>query len=240
MKIRSLVLLTAVVAPLTAQSQDSRATNDAIPQIAVTGRGEVKVSPDRATIQVSVQTRATTAAAAAAENATKQQSVLAALRALGLGSDQLSTINYNVYPEQRYEQGKEPVVVAYNVTNTILVDVRKLTQVGPVIDAALSHGANMITSLQFYASNTETARRSAIATAIEKARADAEAAARAAHGSLGTLLEINIGAYSPPPPRPMMMSRVAGVAQMDATPINAGEETLSVEVSTRWRFIPGQ
>ena len=240
MKIRSLVLLTAVVAPLTAQSQDSRATNDAIPQIAVTGRGEVKVSPDRATIQVSVQTRATTAAAAAAENATKQQSVLAALRALGLGSDQLSTINYNVYPEQRYEQGKEPVVVAYNVTNTILVDVRKLTQVGPVIDAALSHGANMITSLQFYASNTETARRSAIATAIEKARADAEAAARAAHGSLGTLLEINIGAYSPPPPRPMMMSRVAGVAQMDATPINAGEETLSVEVSTRWRFVPGQ
>ena len=240
MKIRSLVLLTAVVAPLTAQSQDSRATNDAIPQIAVTGRGEVKVSPDRATIQVSVQTRATTAAAAAAENATKQQSVLAALRALGLGSDQLSTINYNVYPEQRYEQGKEPVIVAYNVTNTILVDVRKLSQVGPVIDAALSHGANMITSLQFYASNTETARRSAIATAIEKARADAEAAARAAHGSLGTLLEINIGAYSPPPPRPMMMSRVAGVAQMDATPINAGEETLSVEVSTRWRFVPGQ
>ena len=240
MKIRSWVLFTATLVPLTAQSQDSRATNDAIPQIAVTGRGEVKVSPDRATIQVSVQTRAATAAAAAAENATKQQSVLAALRALGLGSDQLSTINYNVYPEQRYEQGKEPVVVAYNVTNTILVDVRKLTQVGPVIDAALSHGANMITSLQFYASNTETARRSAIATAIEKARADAEAAARAAHGSLGTLLEINIGAYSPPPPRPMMMSRVAGVAQMDATPINAGEETLSVEVSTRWRFIPGQ
>jgi uncharacterized protein YggE len=240
MKIRSLVLFTATLVPLTVQSQDSRAPNDVIPQIAVTGRGEVKVSPDRATIQVSVQTRAATAAAAAAENAAKQQSVLAALRALGLGGDQLSTINYNVYPEQRYEQGKEPVVVAYNVTNTILVDVRKLSQVGPVIDAALSHGANMITSLQFYASNTETARRSAIATAIEKARADAEAAARAAHGSLGTLLEINIGAYSPPPPRPMMMSRVAGVAQMDVTPINAGEETLSVEVSTRWRFIPGQ
>ena len=241
MEIRSLVLFTAAIAPLTAQSQDSRATNDVISQIAVTGRGEIKVSPDRATIQVSVQTRAATAAAAAAENATKQQSVLAALRALGLGSDQLSTINYNVYPEQRYEQGKEPVVVAYNVTNTILVDVRKLTQVGPVIDAALSHGANMITSLQFYASNTETARRSAIATAIEKARADAEAAARAAHGSLGTLLEINIGAYSPPPPRPMMMARVAGgVAQMDSTPINPGEETLSVEVSTRWRFIATQ
>jgi len=231
----------ALLAPLTLQAQDSPAPIAAIPQIAVTGRGEVKVSPDRATIQVSVQTRAATAAAAAVENATKQQSVLSALRAAGLGNDQLSTINYNVYPEQRYEQGKEPTIVAYNVTNTILVDVRKLSQVGPVIDAALSHGANMITSLQFYASNTEAARRGAIATAIEKARADADAAARAAHGSLGTLLEINIGAYSPPPPRPMMMLRGATIDGAQAqTPINPGEETLSVEVSTRWRFIPAQ
>jgi uncharacterized protein len=241
MKTRLMWALGVIMGPLTAHAQDSRAPIDPIPQIAVTARGEVKVSPDRATIQVSVQTRAATAAAAAAENATKQQSVLTALRALGLGNDQLSTINYNVYPEQRYEQGKEPVIVGYNVTNTILADVRKLALVGPVIDAALSHGANMITSLQFYASNTDAARRSAIATAIEKARADAEAGALAAHGSLGTLLEINIGAYSPPPPRPMMMARAmaGGMAQAD-TPINPGEETLSVDVSTRWRFIAGR
>jgi len=238
MKSKTLVILLGLLTPLTAHAQDSRATTE--PQIAVTGRGEVKVSPDRATIQISVQTRASTAAAAAAENANKQQAVLTALRSLGLGNDQLSTINYNVYPEQRYEQGKEPIIVGYNVTNTILADVRKLTQVGPVIDAALSHGANMITSLQFYASNTEAARRTAIGTAIEKARADAEAAARAAHGTLGTLLEINIGAYSPPPPRPMMMMARKDAAQLDSTPINAGEETLAVEVSTRWRFLPAQ
>ena len=77
------------------------------------------------------------------------------------------------------------------------------------------------------------------ATAIEKARADADAAARAAHGTLGTLLEINIGAYSPPPPRPMMMMARKDAAQ-DSTPINPGEETLAVEVSTRWRFLPAQ
>jgi uncharacterized protein YggE len=236
-----LLVLTLCITPVMLQSQDSRAPNDPIPQISVTGRGEIKVSPDRATVQISVQTRAATAAAAAAENANKQQSVMTALRALGLGNDQLSTIGYNVYPEQRYEQGKEPVVVAYNVTNTVLVDVRKLSQVGPVIDAALAHGANMITSLQFYASNTEAARRTAIGVAIEKARADAEAAARAARGSLGTLLGIDIVGYSPPPPRPMMMMKqmAGGVAQAD-TPINPGDETLTVEVSTRWRFISGQ
>ena len=239
MKIRIGTVCVTLLAPLTLHAQDSRAPMEAIPQIAVAGRGEVKVSPDRATIQISVQTRASTAAAAAAENANKQQAVLTALRALGLGNDQLSTINYNVYPEQRYEPNKEPTIVAYVVTNTILAEVRKLTQVGPVIDAALSHGANMIASLQFFASNTEAARRTAIGTAIEKARADADVAARAAHGSLGTLLEINIGAYSPPPPRPMMMMARKDAAQAD-TPINPGEETLAVEVNTRWRFIPGQ
>src|SRR2546423_10830664 len=226
-----------LLAPLIVHAQDIQAPFLQVPQIAVTGRGEIKVSPDRATIQISVQTRASTAAAAAAENGNKQQAVLAALRALGLGNDQLSTINYNVYPEQRYEQGKEPVIVAYNVTNTILVDVRKLGQVGSVIDAALAHGANMITSLQFYASNIETARRTAIASAIEKAHADAEAAARAAHGSLGTLLGIDIGSYSPPPPRPMMMNKLmAGAGPTGSPPKTRGKKISTPVKNPRWGF----
>jgi uncharacterized protein YggE len=210
-------------------------TIDQVPQIAVAAHGEIKVTPDRANIQISVQTRAATAAAAANENATKQAGVIAALRALGLSADQISTINYNVYPEQRYEPNKEPTIIGYNVTNTVSVEVRKLSQVGPVIDAALSKGANMISSLQFYASNTDDARRIAIASAVQKARADAEAAARAAGGTVGDLLEIIVGAYSAPPPRPMMRVSAA-VADQAQTPINPGEQTLSVDVSTRWRF----
>jgi hypothetical protein len=31
-----------------------------------------------------------------------------------------------------------------------------------------------------------------------------------------------------------------GVAAQADTPINPGEETLTVEVSTRWRFVAGQ
>src|SRR4051812_37350712 len=111
MKTRITLAIGVLLAPLSIHAQDSQATIVTVLQIAVSGRGEIKVTPDRATVQVSVQTRAATAAAAAAENATKQQSVLAALRALGLTNDQLSTINYNVYPEQRYEQGREPVIV---------------------------------------------------------------------------------------------------------------------------------
>ena len=234
MRNQFVLAIAALLAPISAHSQ---AINTPLePQVAVSARGEVHVSPDRATIQVSVRTRATTAAAAASENATKQAAVIQALRNLGLGADQISTNNYSVYPEQRYEPNKEPTVTGYNVTNTISIDVRKLSEVGSVIDASLKNGANMITSLQFYASNTEEARRTAIASAVQKARLDADAAARAAGGTIGGLLEVSVGAYYAPPPRPVAMLRATASADQAPTPINPGDQTLSVDITTRWRF----
>ncbi len=208
------------------------------PSISGTGTSNVKFTPDRATVRISVQTHATTASAAASQNATKQNAVLASLRALGMSNEQLSTTNYSVNPEYRYEQNKSPVLVGYAVTNTILADVRDLKMLGKVLDTAIGNGADMVSSLDFYSSNTDSARKTAIAAAVEKAHAEAEVAARAAGGTLGTLLTLNIegaGQY-PPPPRPMM--RMAASAGADATPINPGEQTLTLSVSVQWRFIP--
>ncbi|MEO7368478.1 MAG: SIMPL domain-containing protein [Gemmatimonadaceae bacterium] len=229
------VFLVALSTPLMAQNATTIATP---PQIAVASRGEIKVNPDHATIQISVQTKAPSAAAAAAENASKQKAVIDALRALGLKDSDISTSDYSVYPEQRYEPNKEPTVVGYNVNNTLSVEVSALKMVGPVIDAALAKGANMISSLQFSASNTEAARRSAIAMAIQRARGDAETAATAAGGSLGGLLEVTIGAYYAPPPRPFDMKvRSAMAASAEQTPINPGEQTVSVDINTRWVYV---
>lgn len=221
-----------ISAPLSAQQI---VTNAPIPQIAIGSRVEIKVSPDRANIQISVQTKAVTAAAAAAENATRQKAVIDALRALGLQANDISTVGYSVNPEQRYEPNREPVVIGYTVVNTVMVEVRDLSMVGRIIDVAISRGANMITSLNFYASNTEAARREAIAMAIQRARVDADAAARAAGGTIGGLLEVSVGAYFPPP-RPMEFA-VRAMNQAADTPINPGEQTLAVDVQTRWTFI---
>jgi uncharacterized protein YggE len=233
------LLLALFFAPFTSQSQAINAPLEPVPQITVVGRGETKVSPDRATIQISVQTRGSTAAIAGAANATKQRAVLDALRKLGLTDDQLSTANYNVYPEQRYEPNRNPVIIGYVATNTIVADVRDLTKVGAVIDASLGAGANLISSLSFYASNLQQARQAAITSAVQAARAEAEVGARAAQGQLGGLLELTIGAYYAPPPRAVMMA--AKVADQAAeTPIQAGLETVTVEVTTRWRFLPNR
>ena len=232
------VLFAILLAPLSVQSQATNASFEPVPQITVVGRGETKISPDRANIQISVQTRAATAGAAGAANASRQRAVLDALRKLGMTDEQLSTANYNVYPEQRYEPNKNPVIIGYVATNTINAEVRDLTKVGAVIDAALGAGANLISSLNFFASNIQQARQTAITEAVRVARAEAEIGARAAQGQLGGLLELTIGAYYAPPPRPMMMMAKAESAQASETPVQPGLETVTVEVTTRWRFIP--
>ncbi len=232
---RFLAIFGLISQPLLAQNNANIVTP---PQISVASRGEVKVNPDRATIQISVQTKSPTAAAAAAENALKQKAVIDALKGLGLHDTDISTTDYSINPEQRYEPNKEPVVVGYTVTNTLSVEVASLKLVGPVIDASLAKGANIINSLQFSASNTDAARRSAIALAIEHARGDADAAAKAAGGSVGGLLEVTIGAYYAPPPRPFdMKARTGMVAAAEQTPINPGEQTVSIDLNTRWTFV---
>jgi len=226
--------LIVISAPLTAQQPPTSAP---IPQIAVSSRAEVKVNPDRANIQISVQTRAETAAQAAAENARKQKAVIDGLRALGIDAKDISTAGYNVYPEQRYEPNREPVIVGYNVTNTLSVELKSINMVGQAIDAALAKGANMISSLQFFASNTEAARQEAIAMAVRKARSDADAAAKAAGGSITGVLEVTVGSTYAPIPRPIdMRVRGAIAAQAAETPISGADQTVAVDVTTRWLF----
>lgn len=210
------------------------------PAIVTNGQGETKITPDRARLEVSVQTRAATAADAGAQNAKKQQSVLDALRKMGFTSEQLSTVNYNLYPEMQYDRnGQSPRVVAYNATNTVRVEIRDVGMIGKAIDASLEAGANMISSLSFYSSNSDAARRSALASAVARARSDAEAIATAAGGSVGALMEISTNDFAPP----VIYNRAQMAGDMSAkmattTPIEPGEQTVTAIVMARWAFVP--
>ena len=244
MRARLLTTITAVfvgfcgvVAPLSAQDQAIRAPER--PSISVQAQGSTRITPDRATIQIGVQTRGATAAAASAENARVAQRVIAAIKAVGIGAEQISTVNYSVNPEYRHIENRSPEVTGYTVHNTVVVDVRQIEQVGRVIDASLGSGANMINSLDFYASNTEEARRAALAAAVQKARLDAEVIARAAGGSLGGLAEASVGAYMIPMRRENVQMMRGDMAAAAPTPVEPGTELLSVQVTTRWYFVPG-
>lgn len=244
MRLPSLVAVLVFATPLAAQQQPAQHMEmmGRVPEVITSAQGEARVTPDRATIYIGVQTRATTAAQAGAENARKQRLVIDTLRALGIAEAQISTIGYNVYPEQVFQPDKgdkAPRIVGYNVTNVVRVEVRKLDKLGALLDAVLAKGANTINSLDFWASNQDEARRSALSAAVGRARGDAEALAKGAGGELGDLLEVSSAPTSSPPvPYPAVKMEAMRSAAVP-TPINPGEQTITVNVTARWRFVSG-
>jgi uncharacterized protein YggE len=221
-------------APLAAQPATSG--SGTTPELAASAVGEVKSTPDRATILFSVETRAATAAEASAQNAEQQTAVLRALRGAGLAEGDVGTVSYTISPNMEYDQARGASrLVGYIARNSVRAEVRDLARVGRVIDAAIQAGANEVSSLQFSTSRAEALRLEAIKSAVGQACREATALAAAAGGTLGPLTFASTSEASYPPPVPMMRMEAARAAD---TPITPQDVTVSVSVSTRWLFVP--
>jgi uncharacterized protein len=207
------------------------------PNISASAVGEAQIVPDRAMLNVAVESQGQTAAAAAAANATKQTRVIDAVKAAGIAAAQIRTSGYNVFPEYAQQSGQGPRVTGYRANNTVQIEVRNIDAVGKVIDAALGAGATNLGALGLFASNPDPARREALQKAVAKARADAEAAATAAGGTLGALVELVVDPFNEP--RPLMQQSMGRVAAMAAsTLIEPGEMSVQAVVRVRWEFVP--
>jgi uncharacterized protein YggE len=181
-------------------------------------------------------TQARTSQQAAQENNKKQAAILAAIQKLGIPAANIQTLNYNVSPVQRYDEKLKRVVIdGYQVSNIVQVETDKLEQAGQIIDAGLANGANRVAGLDFLVKDRARGQDEALAQAVASARRQAEVAAKAAGGEVVELLELNINEFERPEPRVMMAMKVE-MADAAPAPISAGMNTISVSVSTRWRF----
>jgi uncharacterized protein YggE len=235
---QAMIAVFAVSAPLAAQQ--TPASGPPRPEIITSATAEARVTPDRAQVSVGVQTRAETAAQASADNARRTRAVIDAIKARGIPANRIGTSEYTLYPEYDHQErpvegARGPRVIGYVANNVVRVELEQVDRVGPVIDAAVAAGANVVNSIAFYASNVDAERRSALGDAVTRARSDAEALARAAGGSLGALLELTT---QTPPVRPYMAEGAQMRMAADATPIEPGQQRLTVWVSGRWAFVP--
>lgn len=211
------------------------------PEITASGRGEVRLAPTYAAVIVNIATRVSTAVEAASQNAQKVQAVIRALRASGLSEKDITTAGYNLQQDYDYRPDRRPEPVGFTANTSIRAEVRRLESLGKVIDAAITGGATGISGVQYFASNTEEARRSAMAEAVREARMDADVLARAAGGNLGRLIALNSAGGSQPFPREMVMAAANISVRGAGAPTNIvpGELTVIAMVLGRWEFIPG-
>ena len=213
------------------------------PEITTSGRGEVHLSPDYAYVIVGVTTQSPSAVQTASQNAAKVAAVVGALKALGLTEQQVTTAGYNLTQYYEYPKNQPPRLAGFTARNILRAEVRRLDDLGKVIDAAINAGATDVSSIQYLASNTDEARRTALSTAVQQARNDAEVMARAAGGRLGRLIAVSSSGVL----QPIMLrgaslegnAMLTGSSQAMPTPINPGELNVVSTVFTRWEFIGG-
>jgi uncharacterized protein YggE len=205
------------------------------PVIATTGRGEVHVAPDQARLQIAVETRSSSASTAAADNATRLTRTIAAVRAAGIDSAQISTAGYSVATD--YDGKGRPS--GFVVRNGLRIEVRRIADVGKIIDAALGAGATQVSGVQFFRSNLQDSRRSALSLAVAEARRDAEVLAGAAGGTLGKLIFLTSGFAQLPTNFEYNTARITS-GTITPTPIMPGELTVAAVANARWQFLPRQ
>ena len=216
---------------------DGRDQEEASGFIEVQGSAEVSVPADVARVSFAVETRAVTAADAAAENADLMDAVLRSLRAGGFAELRLETFGYSLRPEYSFSDDRARTVEGYTALNNVQATVGDVEAVGGVIDAAIAAGANRIGSISFDAEDIEEARTRALEEAVAAARAEARIIAASLGHELGAALEVRGGAQRPSP-RPMDMAVMSMRAESAPTPIEAGERTVRADVTVRFALGP--
>lgn len=198
--------------------------------IRVTGEATITAKPDQAELDLGVVTQAATGQAAAAQNAQKQDAVLAQLRkVLGAGAE-IKTVSYSLTPSYKYpKEGGQPSIAGYTATNVVEVKTGDLAQVGKLIDAATQSGANTVQSLRFTLKDAQAVLSQALREAAAKARAKADALASALGVKIIRVLHVDEAGQPIRPVYAEAMSMRAGVAAAPPTPVEAG--TIEVQAS---------
>jgi uncharacterized protein len=171
--------------------------------INVSGTGTISTQPDKATIQVNVQSDGDTSAKALDANAKDMQKVLDRLKAEGIKDADIETASVVVYPNRYYDQatGQEKTT-GYRAENTITVTFVKadFSRIGAIYAAMTEAGADNIYGPNWILSENNPAYATALTTAIANARSKAEAIAADQGVQLGDAIIISEGSASTPYP----------------------------------------
>lgn len=225
--------IAVMAAPANAQAP---AQKNAPRTVNVSAQASVQRTPDRATIQLAVETIAETAREATARNAEVMDRVLAAVRQLGIPDARIQTTRIALHP--RYDQRREaaePLIVAYQAVNQVIVRLDDVGLVGRVVDAAVQAGANRVAGISFELSDPQAAYHEALRLAVARAGAEAAVVAEALGETLGPAIQVSTGGAEPP--RPMMAAGRMEMA-MDAPPVQPGELDVHAMVSITYRLGP--
>jgi uncharacterized protein YggE len=160
----------------------------------VSGTAIVNVPPDRALIQLGVESNGVTPSDVEAANAIAIQRVIKAIESLGIASKDIVTDRYIINP--LYDSYDSLYIKGYRIDNIVAVTLRDVEKTSQVIVKALESGANQVINVELYTSELRKYRDQAREMAMVAAKEKAQDLAAAAGADIGCILNINENTWS--------------------------------------------
>lgn len=231
-KVAGWLMAVLLAAPVLAQTQD-----EAIPLITVQGSAELHSAPDLAIVRLGVEAQEETADAAQQRVNTTAQAVYEAIESAGVAAEAIQTTGISLSPvyAQPGQRGGNRRLVGYRAQNVVQARISDMEQVGPVLDAGLTAGANRVDGIQFSLEDDAALRREALGQAVAEARAKAQTIADALGVALGPVHGVQEGGVSVQPFY-ARGARMEMAADMAATPVAAGQVAVSAQITVQYRI----
>lgn len=227
--------------------------------LSLTADGKSNRIPDLAVFSAGVVTHGVTASEALGGNSRQMDRVVAALKRSGIAERDIQTSAISLSPRwnnpeadaqriaretrQPYVQPTEPPrIIGYEARNSVQVRVRKLGEMGKIIDTLIEAGANEVNGPSFTLDDQRAAMDEARAEAVANGKQRAEFYARAAGMRVVRLLSMTEGGGFYPVQEIFVSARRGGVAGAPPppppppAPVSPGELTLGVNLSMQFEL----
>lgn len=162
--------------------------------VQVSGAAAINVRPDRALIQLGVESTAATPKQVQADNNLAIEKITQAIGDLGIAEKHIATDYYVIQPV--YHDYNSRRISHYRIDNILSITLTDISQASDVLIAALQAGANQVQNVQFYTSELRRYRDEARLLAMTAATEKAHALAGAGGGQADCLLQIHENSWS--------------------------------------------
>jgi uncharacterized protein YggE len=204
--------------------------------ITVSAEGKVNAKPDIAIVNLSVVTEGKTVKAVTQDGNIRMSAVIDAVKKLGIDPKDITSTQYNLYPQYFYPDNRKPELSGYNLNQEVRVKVRDLTKVEDVLDSGIAAGANQVGQLSFDIDDPSAIKKEAREKAFTTAKEKAMEMTKAAGVSLGRVVTFSEGDSYQPPVYPnyamdsMVKSESAGAS------IEPGSTDININVTVTYEI----
>lgn len=190
--------------------------------ISVSGEGKVTAIPDIAAVDMGTSVERVSVSDAQAENTRVMNVFIADLAKNGVDAKDIQTSNYSISPAYDYLNGRTKLR-GYVVAQSVHVKVRKLDNLGAILDAAGTDGLNQVGGIAFSVDQPDQLKDQARIKAFQDAQARAATLAKVMGVTLRRVVSFSESGNAPVPQPKYFSADAVGLGGASASPtVEAG------------------